>query len=356
MSADSKLTPPHPDPLRHRSGVMVLTTVPTIADAERLAAVCIEERLCGCVAMMPRVSSVFRWNNDVTTEEEFQLQCKTTVAALPHLRRRIIELHPYELPAIIEVPVSFGAMYGGWIADETSPTKTATPHDAPQKSSPQKSIVILASGRGSNAQALIENQGFYRISAIITDTEGAPVLSRAAEAKIKGITCSRTAAGSLSACQEQIAATLFDLSPNLIVLAGFMQILKPWFVEQFKGRLLNIHPSLLPAYPGLRTHERVLSAGEPLHGATVHLVDSGVDTGPIIAQVPVSVLSNDTAESLAARVLSEEHRLLPWVVEAAIAGDISWTTQTPRFSESARAEAKLRGFIIRDHDEEEVAD
>ena len=351
MSADSKLTPPYPDPLRHRAGVMVLTTVPTIADAERLAAVCIEERLCGCVAMMPRVSSVFRWNNDVTTEEEFQLQCKTTVAALPHLRRRIIELHPYELPAIIEVPVSFGAMYGGWIADEASPKKTAPSHVAPQKS-----IVILASGRGSNAQALIENQGLYRISAIITDTKGAPVLSRAAEAKIKGITCSRAAVGSLAVCQEQIAATLFDLSPDLIVLAGFMQILKPWFVEKFKGRLLNIHPSLLPAYPGLHTHERVLSAGETLHGATVHLVDSGVDTGPIIAQVPVPVLSNDTAESLAARVLSEEHRLLPWVVEAAMTGDISWTNQTPRFSESARAEAKLRGFIIRDHDEEDVAD
>jgi phosphoribosylglycinamide formyltransferase-1 len=315
------------------SGALLVTTVPSAADAERLAKICVEERLSGCVAIIPSISSVYRWNDAVTMEQELQIQFKTTHDALPHLRRRIIELHPYEIPAIIEINANFGAAYGRWLAEEIAPAKTP-------------SVVILASGRGSNARALVNNQGPYRISTIISDNENAPVLSFAAEAGIKGLTCSRKAARSIAACQEKIATALVDLAPNLIVLAGFMQILKPWFVEQFGDRLINIHPSLLPAYPGLNTHQRALSAGETLHGATVHLVDSGVDTGPVIAQAPVPVLPADTSETLAARVLDAEHRLFPWVITAVAKGELSWPDKKPRFTEAAISSAKEYGFLL----------
>lgn len=111
--------------------------------------------------------------------------------------------------------------------------------------------------------------------------------------------------------------------PHLVVLAGFMRLLGPDFIDHYAGRLMNIHPSLLPAFPGLRTHERALAAGAKQHGATVHFVTHEADSGPIIAQAAVSVLADDTAETLAARVLTEEHRLYPLAIRWYAEGRLS---------------------------------
>jgi phosphoribosylglycinamide formyltransferase-1 len=122
---------------------------------------------------------------------------------------------------------------------------------------------------------------------------------------------------------EALAARLLDFAADWVVLAGFMRILGPRFTSSFPGRILNIHPSLLPRFPGLHTHQRALEAGEVEHGCTVHLVDETLDGGPILAQARVPVLSGDDPESLAARVLVQEHRLYPAVVRDAIEGRIT---------------------------------
>lgn len=319
------------------SGSILLTTLPTRADAERLARVLVDERLCGCVSLVPGVASVYRWQGEVVTESEVQLFIKTSEEALPAVRRRVIELHPYELPAITVMPVTFGASFGTWVSDEVAP--------AIRESIP--TVAILASGRGSNARALLEHQSSYRVSAILSDRPDAPVKEIAAEHTVKCIAHPRAQFANTTEAQRAIVATLTDLSPDLIVLAGFMQILKPWFVERFAGRLINIHPSLLPKYPGLNTHERAITAGDTHHGATVHLVDSGVDTGPIIAQVAVPIELTDTAESLAAKVLTREHELLPWVVDMIAQGSIEiGGALSVTVSDTAARDARERGFIV----------
>lgn len=331
----------YPDRLSSSSpgGILLLTTLPTLADAERLARVLLDERLCGCVSLAPGVTSVYRWQGEVATEPEVQLFIKSTEEALPAVRRRVIELHPYELPAITVIPATFGASFGKWVSDEV----------APAMREPIPTVAILASGRGSNARALLENQRSYRVSAILSDRADAPVKEIAAEHKVKFIAHPRAQFANNTEAQRAIAATLTDLSPDLIVLAGFMQILKPWFVEAFAGRLLNIHPSLLPKHPGLNTHERAITAGDTHHGATVHLVDCGVDTGPIIAQVAVPIELTDTPESLAAKVLAREHELLPWVVDAIARGDVEISgSQGISLSDAAVNEAQERGFSLPD--------
>lgn len=324
-------------PLCSPTGSLILTTVSTQTDAERLARALVDERLCGCISIIPAVTSVYRWKNEVQTEPELQLIIKTTPGAEALVRRRITELHPYELPAITVIPATFGASFGGWVSRGVAPAMI----------SPPPTIAILASGRGSNARALLENQGSFRISAIISDHADAPVHTIATEHGVKFIAHPRARYSNNTEAQRAIAATLTDLSPDLIVLAGFMQILKPWFVENFSGRLINIHPSLLPHHPGLNTHERALTAGDSHHGATVHLVDCGVDSGAIIAQVAVPIELSDTPESLAAKVLKREHELLPWVVDAIARGILEIRGEREIVvSETAAIEAKERGFLL----------
>jgi phosphoribosylglycinamide formyltransferase-1 len=181
-----------------------------------------------------------------------------------------------------------------------------------------KNIVILISGRGSNMEAIVRaleaEKWPARIAAVISNKADAGGL---AFAQARGIATAVvpskqfvTRAGFDAALQEVID----DFAPDLVLLAGFMRILTVPFVEHYAGRMLNIHPSLLPRFPGLATHQQALDAGVPEHGASVHFVTAELDHGPVVAQARVPVLPGDTAETLAARVLLEEHKLYPSAV------------------------------------------
>lgn len=189
-----------------------------------------------------------------------------------------------------------------------------------------KNIVILISGRGSNMEAIVDTcaseQWPARIAAVISNKASASGLQFAAGRGIPTAVVDHKAFDTREAFDAKLARVIDGFSPNLVVLAGFMRILTEGFVRHFEGRMLNIHPSLLPAFPGLRTHERAIEAGCKLAGATVHFVTPDLDHGPIVAQAAVPVLSSDTADSLAARVLTQEHLIYPravrWFVEEAL--------------------------------------
>jgi phosphoribosylglycinamide formyltransferase-1 len=179
-------------------------------------------------------------------------------------------------------------------------------------------IVVLISGRGSNLNAIIDAMESgdlpVEIRAVISNRPEAPGLQRAALAGIRTIVIDHACYQDRAAFDHTLSATIDALQPGLVVLAGFMRILTAQFVEHYHGRLLNIHPSLLPAFPGLHTHQRALDAGCREHGASVHFVTATVDGGPVIAQARVPVLADDTATTLAERVLLQEHRLYPLVI------------------------------------------
>lgn len=187
-----------------------------------------------------------------------------------------------------------------------------------------KKIVILISGRGSNmasiAQACAAERWPARIVAVIGSQPHGEGLARAAELGLATRVVDHGAHAGREAFDTALAQQIDAQAPDLIVLAGFMRILNDGFVRRYAGRMLNIHPSLLPAFPGLDTHRRALEAGVRVHGATVHFVGAEVDAGPIVAQAAVPVRDDDTGETLAARVLEAEHRLYPmavrWFVEA----------------------------------------
>ena len=174
---------------------------------------------------------------------------------------------------------------------------------------------ILISGRGSNMAALIEagrRDGFpAEIALVVSNNPGAAGLAHADAAGIAATILDHRAFETRAAFDEALDAVLKQAGIELVCLAGFMLLLGPAFVEEWRNRLINIHPSLLPAFSGVRAHERALAAGVRIHGATVHFVRDGMDEGPIIAQAAVPVLESDTAETLAARVLAVEHRLYP---------------------------------------------
>ena len=179
------------------------------------------------------------------------------------------------------------------------------------------STVVLISGRGSNLQALIDEASSdlpVRIRAVISNRPNAAGLDRAQKAGIETRTLDHTDFLSRDDYDDALQSLIDTFEPSLIVLAGFMRILTPAFVNHYRGRMINIHPSLLPAFPGLDTHVRALDAGVREHGATVHFVTEEVDGGPVIVQAKVPVLPNDTPEVLAARVLQQEHTILPMAV------------------------------------------
>jgi phosphoribosylglycinamide formyltransferase-1 len=186
-----------------------------------------------------------------------------------------------------------------------------------------KNIVILISGRGSNMEAIVHanerDKWPARVAAVISNKADAAGLVFAASHGIATAVVSHRDYASREAFDAALARCIDGFSPDVVVLAGFMRILTPGFVQSYQGRLVNIHPSLLPAFPGLHTHERALEAGCKVHGATVHLVTPELDHGPVIAQAAVPVLADDTPQSLAARVLAKEHVIYPravrWMVE-----------------------------------------
>jgi phosphoribosylglycinamide formyltransferase-1 len=189
-----------------------------------------------------------------------------------------------------------------------------------------KSIVILISGRGSNMEAIVQRcaaEGWpARVAAVISNRAEAGGLQFAAAQGIATAVVSHKAYVTREAFDKALAAAIDAFRPDLLVLAGFMRILGEAFVRRYEGRMLNIHPSLLPAFPGLHTHQRALEAGCKLAGATVHFVTPQLDHGPIVMQSMVPVKPGDDADALAARVLSTEHQIYPravrWFVEDAL--------------------------------------
>ena len=181
-----------------------------------------------------------------------------------------------------------------------------------------KNIVILISGRGSNMEALIAARDAgnlpVNIAAVISNRPDAAGLATAAKAGIATRHLDHKAFAGREAFDAALAECIDGYAPDLVVLAGFMRILTEGFVRHYEGRLMNIHPSLLPSFPGLHTHQRALEEGVRIHGCTVHFVTPTLDHGPVIIQAAVPVLDGDTEASLAARILVQEHKIYPQAV------------------------------------------
>jgi phosphoribosylglycinamide formyltransferase-1 len=179
------------------------------------------------------------------------------------------------------------------------------------------SVVVLISGRGSNLEALLE--AGIPVSAVISNVAGAGGLAIASGRGVPAIVVKHGDYASREAFEAALAAQIDRFQPKLLVCAGFMRIVSAGFVERYAGRMLNVHPSLLPAFTGLHTHERALAAGVKVHGCTVHFVTPELDAGPIVIQAAVPVREGDTADTLAARVLRQEHllyaRAVHWFLE-----------------------------------------
>jgi len=179
-------------------------------------------------------------------------------------------------------------------------------------------VVILISGRGSNMQAIIDavNRGALAVDirAVISNRPDAAGLQRATDAGITTAVVDHTLYADRLAFDQALQACIDRYQPGLVILAGFMRILSANFVAHYRGRMLNIHPSLLPDFPGLNTHQRVLDAGCTQHGASIHFVTADIDGGPLVLQTRVPVHADDSADSLAARVLEQEHHLYPLAI------------------------------------------
>lgn len=192
-----------------------------------------------------------------------------------------------------------------------------------------KNIVILISGRGSNMEAIVDacarEQWPARVAAVISNKPSAAGLQYAAQRGIATAVVEHARFDSREAFDTELARVVDGFSPDAVVLAGFMRILTEGFVRRYEGRMLNVHPSLLPAFTGLHTHRRAIEAGCKVAGATVHFVTPELDHGPIVAQAVVPVMDGDTEDALAARVLAQEHRMYPqavrWLVEGRLAVD-----------------------------------
>lgn len=184
-----------------------------------------------------------------------------------------------------------------------------------------KNIVILISGRGSNMQAIVEAAiPNARIAAVLSNKETAAGLAWAAEHGIPTAALNHQDFADRAAFDAAMMELIDGYQPDLVVLAGFMRILTPQFCRHYENRLINIHPSILPAFTGLHTHERALESGCRVAGCTIHFVTAELDCGPIISQGIVPVLENDTADDIAARVLAVEHQLFPQAVADFVAG------------------------------------
>lgn len=198
-----------------------------------------------------------------------------------------------------------------------------------------KPIVVLVSGRGTNLQALLaraeserwEPELGAKVVAVVSSRSDAEALNVARSHDVPVHILAHEQFDSRAAFDAALARTLDRYAPHVIVLAGFMRVLTPEFVRRYVGRIINLHPSLLPSFPGLNTHQRALDAGVRVHGATVHFVSDEVDAGPIIAQAAVAVHADDDKASLAARVLQQEHRLLPQTIRHVLEGRVQFSEQ-----------------------------
>jgi phosphoribosylglycinamide formyltransferase-1 len=187
------------------------------------------------------------------------------------------------------------------------------------------SVVVLISENGSNLQALMDfsSAGNYRVSGVISNKPDAYGLQRAKQSNIPTTVVDHKQYASRDLFDQALSQAIDEYEPGLIVLAGFMRILSADFVKRYQGKILNIHPSLLPNYPGTNTHQRVLDAGEKMHGVSVHFVTEELDGGPVIAQESIAIESIDDAETLALRIHEKEHVLYPAVVSLFADGRLS---------------------------------
>ena len=205
-----------------------------------------------------------------------------------------------------------------------------------------KNIVILISGRGSNMQAIVDAQiAGARIAAVIANRPDAAGLAWAAERGIATVGLDHKQFASREAFDERLASEIDAFAPELVVLAGFMRILTPAFTARYEGRMLNIHPSLLPSFPGLHTHQRAIDMGCKVAGCTVHFVTAELDHGPIVAQGVVPVLDDDTEAALANRVLALEHQLYPQAVRQFVAGELQVNGSRVSGVAASQADASL---------------
>ena len=213
-----------------------------------------------------------------------------------------------------------------------------------------KKILIFISGRGSNCKALIDYQknnpacGF-EIIGVITDKPGAAGLYYVKQAQIPTYEFFRADYSTRAEFIAAIFSAAETKGADLFALAGFMIIVPPDFIAKHNGQIINIHPSLLPAYPGLNTHERVLADKQSWHGCTVHLVNEAVDDGARIAQSKIAVLPDDTADTLAARVLIQEHRLYGWCLEQIAKKQILISGPTVTIPQATKDAATALGFV-----------
>lgn len=200
-----------------------------------------------------------------------------------------------------------------------------------------KNIVILISGRGSNMEAIVRacaaERWPARVAAVVSNRSDAPGLAFAAAQGIATAVVEHGGYADREAFDAALAEVVDRFSPDLVVLAGFMRVLTSGFVARYAGRMLNVHPSLLPSFPGLRTHERALEAGVALHGATVHFVTPQLDHGPIVVQGAIPITAGDDAAALAKRLLTVEHVIYPravrWFVEGRLGIDGLRVVVTP---------------------------
>lgn len=190
-----------------------------------------------------------------------------------------------------------------------------------------KNIVILISGRGSNMQAILEARLPLKVAAVISNDPHAGGLATAQKHGIATRIVDHRAHANRAEFDAALATEIDAFKPDLVVLAGFMRILTNDFVDRYRGRLINIHPSLLPSFTGLDTHRRALEAGVKVHGCTVHFVTPELDHGPIVIQAAVPVVAGDNEDTLAARVLAEEHRIYPQALRWFCDGRLEITPQ-----------------------------
>ncbi|AJA44325.1 phosphoribosylglycinamide formyltransferase [Frischella perrara] len=183
----------------------------------------------------------------------------------------------------------------------------------------KKRIIVLVSGNGSNLQAIINacqnNLINGKIVAVISNKPDVYSLMRAKQANIPSHVINHKEFATREAFDHQLQLQIEQYQPDLIVLAGYMRILTPHFVQHYSGKMLNIHPSLLPKYPGLNTHRRAMEAGDKEHGTTVHFVTDELDGGPIILQAKVPIFDNDEEQDIVERVLAQEHQIYPLVIK-----------------------------------------
>jgi len=207
-----------------------------------------------------------------------------------------------------------------------------------------KSIVILISGRGSNMEAILKAALPLHIRAVISNRPDAAGLTAAGNAGIATRALDHKSFASREAFDRALIACIDEFAPDYIVLAGFMRVLTESFIDHYPRRIINIHPSLLPSFPGLHTHRQALAAGVKIHGATVHFVTPQLDHGPIIIQAAVPVLPDDDEASLAARVLAQEHRIYPQALRWLAADQVEFSAngvvqvQKHRVSDTAGAQ------------------